>query len=406
MRDPQRAESATRERIVPATGGAAGEQTVTAATVQHEEPMSTEGSYVSDYLARLANGEPPIASVVTPAAPAPGTVAPVAAVAASAQAVPPPAAPIASPVAPSTSAATAPAPPASTSAPAPVSGNGHGTSTRDPRAADTADTKPSTSPRASAGGPQARSRSAVERTLARAGFSDGFAAELIDTALAHELALAPRMGMIPAVRSALAQRIPSARPLPATGCSIAVVGAGGSGKTTCCAALLGAYRGHSTLPARYATIVRGEQDTALQLIMSPQMLEPQPADSPRVRRELRSASSDGVLIIDTPRLSPSEPGAIRELGRQLGEFEPDRVVVALPVTLGGVAAEQLLASLEPIAPAGLALTHRDETDQLGVGIELACRFGMAPELMLEHSPSGGWRLQRLDPAELAARVLR
>ena len=136
------------------------------------------------------------------------------------------------------------------------------------------------------------------------------------------------------------------------------------------------------------------------------MLEPQPADSARVRRELRSASSDGALIIDTPRLSPSEPGAIRELGRQLGEFEPDRVVVALPVTLGGVAAEQLLASLEPIGPAGLALTHRDETDQLGVGIELACRFGLAPELMLEHSPSGGWRLQRLDPAELAARVLR
>ena len=95
-----------------------------------------------------------------------------------------------------------------------------------------------------------------------------------------------------------------------------------------------------------------------------------------------------MVVIDTPRLSPSEPGGIRELGRLLGEIEPDRIVVALPVTLGAVAAEQLLASLEPIGPAALALTHADETDQLGVGIELACRFGLAPELMVEHSRPG------------------
>ena len=241
--------------------------------------------------------------------------------------------------------------------------------------------------------PHARNRAAVERTLARAGFSDGFVRELTDTALAHTLALAPRIGLVPAVRAALAQRIPPARPLPATGCSIVVVGAGGSGKTTCCAALLGAYRAHSTLPARFATLVRPESQTELQLMMSPQMLEPQPADSPRARRELRSAGSDGVVVIDTPRLSPSEPGGIRELGRLLGELEPDRIVVALPVTLGAVAAEQLLASLEPIGPAALALTHADETDQLGVGIELACRFGLAPELMVEHAAG-----RRLAPA--------
>jgi signal recognition particle GTPase len=212
--------------------------------------------------------------------------------------------------------------------------------------------------------------------------------------------------MVPAVRAALAQRIPAGRPLPTGGCSIVVIGAGGSGKTTCCASLLGAYRAHSSLPARFATLVRAEIGTELELIMAPQMLEPQPADAPRVRRELRAASSDGVVVIDTPRLSPSEPGAIRELGRLLGELEPDSIVVALPVTLGAVAAEQLLASLEPIGPAALALTHADETDQLGVGVELACRFGLAPELMLEHAPAGGWRLQRLDPAELASRILR
>ncbi|HUH82023.1 MAG TPA: hypothetical protein VLZ06_11930 [Solirubrobacteraceae bacterium] len=272
--------------------------------------------------------------------------------------------------------------------------------------AETAAINPPAPSRPRPAGPQARSRAAVERTLARAGFSDGFAGDLIDAAFAHTLALAPRIGLVPAARAALAQRIPAASPLPAGGCSIVVIGTGGSGKTTCCAALLGAYRAHSSLAARFATLVQAESDTTLQLIMSPQLLEPQPADTPRVRRELRTASSDGVVVMDTPRLSPSEPGAIRELARQLGEFEPDRVVVALPVTLGAVAAEQLLASLEPIGADGLALTHADETDQLGVGIELACRFGLAPELILEHSPAGGWRLQRLDPAELAARILR
>ncbi len=373
--------------------------------------MSSEGGYVSEYLARLADGEPPLRarpeSTSPPPAPAPAPanpapVAPAPAAPAARAAAPAPAVLPPDPVAPRASRAVPPRA---------VPGNGaNGTASR-ARPRETSAPPPAApaappAARPSPASPHARNRQAVERTLARAGFSEGFIRELTDTALAHTLALAPRIGLVPAVRAALAQRIPPAKPLPATGCSIVVVGAGGSGKTTCCAALLGAYRAHSTLPARFATLLRPELQTELQLMMSPQMLEPQPADSPRARRELRSAGSDGVVVIDTPRLSPSEPGGIRELGRLLGELEPDRIVVALPVTLGAVAAEQLLAALEPIGPAALALTHADETDQLGVGIELACRFGLAPELMVEHAPAGGWRLSRLDPAELAARVLR
>ncbi len=387
--------------------------------------MSNEGGYVSEYLARLADGEPPLRarpeSTSPPPAPAPAAANPTpvapAPAPSTAPAPPRPSAP-APPALPPAARAAAPAPvtrppdpvapPASRAVPPrAVPGNGgNGTASRARPRETPAPPAAAAPPRPSPASPHARNRQAVERTLARAGFSEAFIRELTDTALAHTLALAPRIGLVPAVRAALAQRIPPARPLPATGCSIVVVGAGGSGKTTCCAALLGAYRAHSTLPARFATLLRPELQTELQLMMSPQMLEPQPADSPRARRELRSAGSDGVVVIDTPRLSPSEPAGIRELGRLLGELEPDRIAVALPVTLGAVAAEQLLASLEPIGPAALALTHADETDQLGVGIELACRFGLAPELMVEHAPAGGWRLSRLDPAELAARVLR
>ena len=172
----------------------------------------------------------------------------------------------------------------------------------------------------------ARSRAGVERTLGRAGFSQPLTEELTDTALAHTLVLAPHQGLVQAVRSTLAQRVPVAAPLPATGCSIVLVGAGGSGKTTCAAALLAAYRGSTrcrrALPRRAR---RG--GLSAELILSPRLLG-SPADGPRARREL--AWPGGRARGDQPCLcclAGRHPRA-----RVLGELEPDRVVVALPAT--------------------------------------------------------------------------
>ena len=112
------------------------------------------------------------------------------------------------------------------------------------------------------------------------------------------------------------------------------------------------------------------------------------------------------MVIDTPSLSPGEGSAIRKLGALLGALEPERVTVALPTTLGAVAAAQLLEALRPLKTNALALTHADETDQIGVAIEAACRFGLAPEYMLDRGRTGGWRLSRIDPTGLAARILQ
>jgi flagellar biosynthesis GTPase FlhF len=120
---------------------------------------------------------------------------------------------------------------------------------------------------------------------------------------------------------------------------------------------------------------------------------------------LRNARREGIAILDTPALSPAERGRVRELARLLGELRPDRVVVALPATLGARAAEQLLSALEPLRAGALALTHADETDQIGVAVEAACRHGLALEFLLEHARSGGWLLRALDPSDLAARML-
>jgi SRP54-type protein, GTPase domain len=254
-------------------------------------------------------------------------------------------------------------------------------------------------------GSYARASAGVAKSLQRYGVSEEFAAELIEGAIAHGLALAPRAGLAQAVRMTLAQRIPVAPPLPSKGAAIVVVGAGGAGKTTCCATLLGAYRRGSSLPASCATITRGEERGELELILSPQIMKPTSVRAPRALKALRSARGDGLAVIDTPHLSPSDRTGIRELARLLGAVEPERVVLALPATLGATAAAQLLAALKPLDANALVLTHADETDQIGVAVEAACRSGIAPEYMLERARGGGWKLTQMSPTGLAAKLL-
>jgi hypothetical protein len=260
-------------------------------------------------------------------------------------------------------------------------------------------------------GSNARARAGVARSLRRCGISEELAGELIDNASAHALALAPRAGLAQAVRTTHAQRIPVAPALPTKGAAIVLVGAGGAGKTTCCAALLGAYRKSSSLQASFATIMRDQAGVAegeqgeLRMLLSPSVMKPTPVRSPRALRALRKARGDGMSVVDTPSLSPSDRTGVRELAKLLGELSPERVVVALPATLGATAAAQLLQALRPLGANALALTHADETDQFGVAVEAACRFGLAPEYMLERSRGGGWRLRQLAPSELAERLL-
>ncbi len=258
--------------------------------------------------------------------------------------------------------------------------------------------------RSVAPGSHSRARAGVERSLLRVGISEDLAHDLIDGASAHTLPLAPRLGLAQAVRTTLAQRIPVAPALPAQGAAIVLVGAGGAGKTACCAALLGAYRSGSTLPASFATLTREEGE--LQMLLSPQIMKPVPAAGPRAVRALRKSRGAGLALVDTPPLSPPDRAHIRELASLLAKLAPERVLVALPATLGAKAASQLLTALRPLGANSLVVTHADETDQLGVAVEAACSFGLAPEYILERARSGGWRIARLDPSALATRLLQ
>ncbi len=194
----------------------------------------------------------------------------------------------------------------------------------------------------------------------------------------------PSTSLAQAVHTALVQRIPASTPLPAEGATIAVIGAGGSGKSACCAALVDAYREHSTLSATCVTILPGT-------------MPEEPA--------LREGRAGGVLLLDTPPVSCADPDSIAVLADLLEQLRPDRVVLALPATLGATPAAQLLEALGPLNATALAITHADETDQLGVAVQTACTFGLAPIHLLARAEHGAWALTWIDPFLLADRLL-
>ncbi len=246
----------------------------------------------------------------------------------------------------------------------------------------------------------------IQEGLLALGTSEQFAEELIDGAAVHIRPFAPRASLSQAVRTALAGRIPVAPALPARGAAIVLVGPGGAGKTSCCAALLGAYRKGSALPASCATLIKGHISGELQMLLSPYVMKPTAIDTTRAVRALRKTKSEGLLVIDTPPLSPGDRSGIRKLATLLAGLEPERIVVVLPTTLSAVAAGQLLEALGPLKANALALTHAEDTDQIGMAIEAACKFGLAPEYMLGRARMGGWTIGRLDPMGLAAKLVQ
>jgi flagellar biosynthesis GTPase FlhF len=254
-----------------------------------------------------------------------------------------------------------------------------------------------------ASAPRTRTETAVSDELKAAGFDEQFSAELLESATAHVLPFEPRIGLRRAARVALERRIPQAAPLPATGAAVVLVGPGGAGKSTCIAALSGCYERTGSHGVQCASIVSDGAD-APRLLLPPRVTSPLEASSKQALKALATARAEGLALLDTPPLSPADSKAIRALARVLAALAPERVVVALPATLSASAASRLLQALAPLKPNAVAITHADESDELGIAVQAACSFGLAPEYVL----SGSRReqpLTRIDPAGLAARVL-
>jgi flagellar biosynthesis GTPase FlhF len=132
--------------------------------------------------------------------------------------------------------------------------------------------------------------------------------------------------------------------------------------------------------------------------------EPVRIDDPGATQALSSAREEGLLLLDTPPLSPADHASIDALAATLERLRPDRVVLALPATLGARPAARLLEAYRPLGTSALAITHTDETDQLGVAVQVACTLGLAPAYLLEGDGSE-WGLTQIDPADLVDRLL-
>lgn len=253
------------------------------------------------------------------------------------------------------------------------------------------------------GAPTGEAAGVHARLLAR-GVERELADELVATAAAHAHALmAPDASFADAVAAVLRRRIPTPAPWPATGGSVALIGPGGAGKTSFCAALAAAYRRQSTLRVAFATILAGN-DGEHSLLLSPHVLEPATIDDPHASLALAQARADGLLLLDTPPVAAADEADVARSSALLERLAPDRAVLALPATYGARAATQLLEAIAPLCPTSIAVTHARETDQLGAAVQAACASGVAPAFLLDQR-RGGEGLLETDPADLAERLL-
>ncbi len=245
----------------------------------------------------------------------------------------------------------------------------------------------------------------VARELIERGVTAAEAERLAMEAAAHGIPLARASALRDAVREMLARQLTGPASLPASGAAVAFVGAGGAGKTRCAAALASAYRRASTLSVIALSLGDADDGHTIETLLKPEGVPVRTAVQVRsVRRLVSDGRAGGVVIVDTPAIGPGDRGAVLTLAEQLEPLRLDGVFVAVPATIGPQAARQLLSALGPLHPTGIAVTHLDETDQLGVAVELACATG-TPIAYVHEGLDLRRALSAPDPLQLAARLL-
>jgi flagellar biosynthesis GTPase FlhF len=214
-------------------------------------------------------------------------------------------------------------------------------------------------------------REAGEFLIGR-GVSARLAEDLTGEARTHDLPFAGAGGMRDALHACVARRLPRSDGLPRGGALVALVGGGGSGKTRCAAAIAASYRDANALDVRAVVLGRYDSGAQLSALLEPQGVSVQTAErGSRAAAEIASSRGGALVIADTPTVSPADPAGIGMLAVELAVLAPEAVLVTLPATSNTASARQLLAALAPLAPTGIIVTHADETDQLGVAVELS-----------------------------------
>src|SRR5580704_1928754 len=255
-----------------------------------------------------------------------------------------------------------------------------------------------------AGAVQPDEATAVAQELTSQGISEAWAQQLIVAAAAHRSPLA-QGSLRDAVRATLAATIPAPAPLPATGAAVAFVGAGGAGKTRCAAALASAYAKGSTLAASVVSLGSDDWGGDLKELLKGQNVWVMgAAQGTEAIPAVQHGRDGGLVVIDTAGVTPRDPAGVEALATELRSLSLDAVYIAVPATFSVHAARKLLEGFAALGADGIAVTHADEADQLGIAAELSHISGMPVAYIHEGLELDG-ALSAADPSSLAARLL-
>jgi flagellar biosynthesis protein FlhF len=221
----------------------------------------------------------------------------------------------------------------------------------------------------------------VERVLGalhRAGLSQDFAATLVGEAAVHGLPFAEGEAparLRPFVARALARRLDVA-PLRSAS-AVAVVGAGGAGKTAVVARLAGAYAAARRLPVAVIALRPKDGGAELARLLAPAGVPLWATDDVEgAAARIANLRRGALVLVDTPAL-PARAGAERDaLVADLRRLGLDEVHFALPATLAGEVAREMLAAARDLGADRIAVTHSDATARLGMPVELAVEAGL------------------------------
>jgi flagellar biosynthesis GTPase FlhF len=213
----------------------------------------------------------------------------------------------------------------------------------------------------------------VVHALRRAGITPPFAEQLVAEAADHGLPFADAehaAALRPLVVRALARRLDVA-PLRGPG-AVAVVGAGGSGKTAVVARLATAYASAGRLPVAVIALRPKDGGAELARLLAPAGVPLSATDDvDGAGARIANLRRGALVLVDTPALPPRAGSERDQLSAELGRLGLDEVHLALPAVLAGEVARDLLASARELGANRLAVTHADATARLGMALELA-----------------------------------
>lgn len=246
-------------------------------------------------------------------------------------------------------------------------------------------------------------REAADHLVAR-GLRPPLAEAVAEEAIASLLALEPDADPKDLIADALARRIP-AHPLRRGPAVIGFVGAGGAGKTRCVARLAAAHARHGALPVSVLSVRSPDGGAELTRLLAPYDVTLHAVDGgAEGAARIAALRGEGLVIVDTPGISPRSPGELRALGDELRALAPDELHLTVSATTSTEAARELVGGVRELGVSAVVVTHTDETEILGTVIALAvdCRL---PISYLARGQAVEAGLSAASPAALAADLL-